>query len=238
MIRTRWVFVACAGLVLGVGCGESEADDDDTSAGDDDDATADDDDDAADDDAADDDDDTSPPTEPYVVGTVYDVTCTQALPGIRVTFCQDEQPCAFLDTDGQGQYVIDDLVADGVGQLHVAGHINADMVPYSAVVTDVQYFTYAADDGVTVEYFAVMGTDDDPHVAFDACEVCYPAGLGYSQASDRMVCNNCGNSYPINSIGTENQGGGCWPGYVEIDVVGDEIRIETSTLEGGAWFFE
>jgi len=108
----------------------------------------------------------------------------------------------------------------------------------SSLGEEVQYFSYMTGDGVEVEYFAVMGTDGDPHVAFDACEVCFPAGLGYSQASDRMVCNNCGNSYPINSIGTENQGGGCWPGYIELEVAGDEIRIEESILEGGAWYFE
>jgi len=131
------MFVAGAGLVLAPGCGGSEADDDDATAGDDDDATADDDDAVDDDDDADDDDDSAPPTEPYLIGTVYDVTCTQVLPGIRVTFCQNKQPCAFLDTDEQGQYILDDLVGGGVGQLHVAGHINADLVPYSAVVAEV-----------------------------------------------------------------------------------------------------
>ena len=30
-----------------------------------------------------------------------------------------------------------------------------------------------------------------------------------------MVCNNCGNKYPIDGLGTENKNpGGCWPGYL------------------------
>ncbi len=108
----------------------------------------------------------------------------------------------------------------------------------SSLTTDVQYFTYVTGQGVNVRYFAVMGSDGDPHVAFDACDQCYPAGLGYSQAGEQMVCNNCGNSYPINAMGTKNQGGGCWPGYIELEVVGDEIRILASALEAGSYYFE
>jgi hypothetical protein len=134
---TRLWWLALLGLLLGPAC--EGTDDDDSGVGDDDDATADDDDaddDAADDDTADDD-DTAPPDEPYVVGYVQDVTCTEYLPGIRVTFCQDEQPCAFLDTDEDGRYLLDGLAGGTVGQLHVAGHINADMELYSAVVGEV-----------------------------------------------------------------------------------------------------
>ena len=109
--------------------------------------------------------------------------------------------------------------------------------PISSLSTEVQYFTFLTGDGATVRYFAVMGTDGDPHVAFDACDECYTAGLGYSQASDRMFCNNCGNSSPIDSIGTENIGGGCWPGYLDMEIVGDEVHIQVTTLEAGAWYF-
>ena len=136
MSRLWWL--ALLGLLLVPACSESgdddstTADDDDTTAGDDDDVNADD-----DDDAVDDDDDTAPPEEPYLVGYVQDVTCTDYLPGIRVTFCQDDQPCAFLDTDENGRFLLDGLVGGGVGQMHVAGHINADLELYSAVVGEI-----------------------------------------------------------------------------------------------------
>ena len=130
----------------------------------------------------------------------------------------------------------DDDATAGDDDDDAAGEVVTLLV--SSLGDDVQYFTYAAGQSVTVEYFGVMGGDGAPHVAFDACDVCFPAGLGYSQAGDRMVCNNCGNSYPINAIGTENQGGGCWPGYIEMDVVGDEIQIQASTLEAGSYYFQ
>jgi len=130
---TRLWWLALLGILLGPACAGTG--DDDSGATDDDDATAGDDD-TADDDAADDD-DSAPPVEPYLVGFVQDVTCTEFLPGIRVTFCQDEQPCAFLDTDENGRYLLEGLAGGTVGQLHVAGHINADMELYSAVVGEI-----------------------------------------------------------------------------------------------------
>ncbi len=127
---TRLWWLALMGLVLGPACGGT--DDDDSGPADDDDVTAGDDD-VADDDVADDD-DSAPPVEPYVTGIVQDVTCTELLPGIRVTICQDEQPCAFTDTDDSGRFLLEGLAGGLPGQLHVAGHINADMELYSAVV--------------------------------------------------------------------------------------------------------
>ena len=125
----------------------------------------------------------------------------------------------------------DDDAADDDASSDVIVHLVASLT------TEAQYFSYVTDNGVMVEYFGVMGSDGDPHIAFDACDSCYAAGLGYSQAGENMVCNNCGNSYPINSIGTENTQGGCWPGYLENEIVGDEIRIQPATMEAGEWRF-
>jgi len=125
----RMLLALFAALALSVaGC---NGDDDDDTA--DDDTQGDDDDDVADDDDVtdDDDDDTTPPVEPYLIGTVYDVTCTTPIPELRVTWCQDA--CIFKDTDGSGQFIFGDL-EEGEGVVHVVGHVNAAGGQYSAVV--------------------------------------------------------------------------------------------------------
>jgi len=68
---------------------------------------------------------------------------------------------------------------------------------------------------VNVKYFVVEAEDGSVKTAFDACDVCYRSRKGYRQEGDDMICNNCGNHYPISGLGTKNlRGGGCWPGYL------------------------
>ena len=120
-----------------LGCPAADDTDDDTAMPDDDVG----DDDTADDDAVDDDagdDDTAPPAEPYIAGRVYDVTCTSAIEGVRVTVCQEDEACKFGDTDAAGDYVLAGLVGGKLGELRVAGHINAEGRYYSGVVTGLE----------------------------------------------------------------------------------------------------
>ncbi|MBR9701321.1 DUF2318 domain-containing protein [Candidatus Pacearchaeota archaeon] len=97
-------------------------------------------------------------------------------------------------------------------------------------------------DGIA--YFAVKAADGSVKTAFDACDVCYYSGKGYRQEGNYMVCNNCGNKYPIAGLGTENiAGGGCWPGYLpsRVDTLegtsGEYLIIKTSDIEKGGYRF-
>lgn len=109
-------------------------------------------------------------------------------------------------------------------------------IPLSDISNNALFYSYDA-DGVEVRYFAVMGSDGDVHVAFDACDVCYHAKKGYRQKEDVMECINCGLTYPINSLGTENTAGGCWPSYLSIRIDENDVIIEKSDLEQKKWMF-
>lgn len=109
-------------------------------------------------------------------------------------------------------------------------------IPLSDISKTAQYYSYDA-DSVEVKYFAVKGSDGEIHVALDACDVCYGARKGYTQVEDVMRCINCGNQYPINSLGTENTAGGCWPSYLPIKIEGNNILINESELEDKRYMF-
>jgi len=109
-------------------------------------------------------------------------------------------------------------------------------IPLSDIDTDAKFYSYIV-DGVEMRYFALLGPDEDVHVALDACDVCYGAKKGYTQVGDVMRCINCGNQYPVNSLGTENTAGGCWPSYLPIKIDGDNIVIEKSDLEKKIYMF-
>ncbi len=113
----------------------------------------------------------------------------------------------------------------------------AFMIPISELSTTATFYIWEAPKA-TISFFAVLDHGDGIHVAFDACDVCYGAKKGYSQSGDKMVCNNCGNEFDITGIGTTNQGGGCWPGYLPITTDDHAVSVEYTDLEAGSWYFE
>ena len=110
-------------------------------------------------------------------------------------------------------------------------------IPASEVTENPRYYSIDA-DGVDVRFFAVRGSDGNVRIAMDACDVCYEAKKGYSQSGDDMVCNNCGNKYPTNGIGTENLKGGCWPSYVPMDIEDGMVTIKASDLKAKRYMFD
>lgn len=112
--------------------------------------------------------------------------------------------------------------------------------PVSEISTTANYYSYTYIINATtkkeIEYFIVLDGSGNIKTAFNACEVCYRADKGYSQVGDIMKCNNCGNQYAINNLGSQGQGG-CWPGYLPHTISADEIVILISEIEKGAYLF-
>ena len=112
-------------------------------------------------------------------------------------------------------------------------------IPLSDVSREANWYEYESPSGTTIKFFAVKAANGDIKTAFDECDVCFTQKRGYSQDGDFMVCNNCGNRYPITGLGTENiQGGGCWPGYLPSNIQGDYIVIRASDLNNGEFRFK
>jgi uncharacterized membrane protein len=106
-------------------------------------------------------------------------------------------------------------------------------IPLSEVSEKAIWYEYG-----NIKYFVVQAKDGSVKTAFDACDVCYGSNKGYRQQGDDMICNNCGNYYPISGLGTKNlKGGGCWPGYLPSKVEGDYVVIKKTDLEAGSYRF-
>ncbi|MFA5764153.1 MAG: DUF2318 domain-containing protein [archaeon] len=113
------------------------------------------------------------------------------------------------------------------------GEVETMKINLSELSEEAQFFEYEF-EGKKIKFFAVRASDGSIKTAFDACDVCFNEHKGYRQEGVFMVCNNCGNKYPIVSLGTENKrGGGCWPGYLPSKVIGDELVIQKSDIESG-----
>jgi len=111
------------------------------------------------------------------------------------------------------------------------------LIPLENVGTEAKFYEFET-GGKTLRFFAVEASDGSIKTAFDACDVCFSSQKGYRQEGKDLVCNNCGNKYPIDGLGTKNKaGGGCWPGYLPSKVEGGNLVIEKADLAAGvSWF--
>jgi glutaredoxin len=101
----------------------------------------------------------------------------------------------------------------------------------------VYYYNTKLSNGKIIYFFIVKDKAGIYRAAANACQVCFDARMGFRQEGDFMVCNTCGNKYPLEKIATEK--GGCNPGPINpnLKVENGKIIISQSELEQVADLF-
>ncbi len=97
-----------------------------------------------------------------------------------------------------------------------------------------RHFDYRA-DGMTVRYFILKSADGVLRAAFDACDVCWPAGKGYYQEGNYMVCRNCGRKFASELVNEVK--GGCNPAPLNRQIKGDQLVIKVDDILTGKTYF-
>ena len=87
----------------------------------------------------------------------------------------------------------------------------------------------------TIRYFVLKSSDGVLRAAFDACDVCWPAGKGYYQDGDHMVCRNCGRRFA--SVLVNEVQGGCNPAPLSRKLENDKLVIQIKDIEQGRQYF-
>jgi len=98
-----------------------------------------------------------------------------------------------------------------------------------------RFFEYPVRDGRPVRFFILKSSDGVIRAAFDACDVCWPAGKGYYQEGDFMVCRNCGRRFA--SVQVNIVTGGCNPAALERTVVGEKLVVKVADIIEGSRYF-
>ncbi len=123
---------------------------------------------------------------------------------------------------------------------------SAVMSPQASQTGDIQYpvsmfadgkarhFDYTV-NGLTIRYFVLKSADGVIRAAFDACDVCWPAGKGYYQEGDEMVCRNCGRRFA--SVLVNEVKGGCNPAPLHRTIQGDQLIIKADDIMQGRTYF-
>lgn len=99
------------------------------------------------------------------------------------------------------------------------------------------YYHTTLPNGKIIYFFVVKDRAGVYRAAANACQVCYDARMGFRQEGNFMVCNTCGNRYPLEKIATEK--GGCNPGPINpnIKVENGNLIIDQQDLEQVALLF-
>ncbi len=115
---------------------------------------------------------------------------------------------------------------------------NANRVTYPvAMFADGKARHFDFKDGEhTIRYFIIKSADGVLRAAFDACDVCWPAGKGYYQEGDVMVCRNCGRKFVSTKVNEVK--GGCNPAPLNRRVEGDLLVIENEDIRSGRGYFD
>jgi uncharacterized membrane protein len=91
------------------------------------------------------------------------------------------------------------------------------------------------DGNLTIKYFILKSSDGVIRAAFDACDVCWPAGKGYYQEGDHMVCRNCGRRF-VSVLVNEVQGG-CNPAPLKRSMENEKLIIHVKDIQQGRQYF-
>ena len=100
---------------------------------------------------------------------------------------------------------------------------------------EARHFQIETEDGLTIKYFVLKSADGVIRAAFDACDVCWPAGKGYYQEGDHMVCRNCGRRFASNLVNVVK--GGCNPAPLTRQVENGKLVIQIADLLEGKKYF-
>jgi uncharacterized membrane protein len=99
-----------------------------------------------------------------------------------------------------------------------------------------RHFQYKANDGIVIRYFILKSSDGVIRAAFDACDVCWPAGKGYAQKGDFMVCGNCGRRF--HSTKVNEVSGGCNPSPLVRKIENGKVVVKSEDLIKGRRYFD
>ncbi|MBP2673994.1 MAG: hypothetical protein H6Q84_834 [Deltaproteobacteria bacterium] len=123
-------------------------------------------------------------------------------------------------------------VSKAAGVTETAGAVK---IPLKSLDPGKALFLSMDAGGRQVRYFALRSPDGAYRAALDACDVCYRSNKGYRQEGDRMVCNNCGQTFASDRIGKAK--GGCNPHPLANKVEAGSMVIAKSDISAGKEYF-
>ncbi len=88
-------------------------------------------------------------------------------------------------------------------------------------------------NGTIIQLIAVKASDGSPRLSLNTCQACNPSPKAYfKEENGRLVCQNCGNIFTMDSVGSTS--GGCNPMNIAYEISDDKITVNTADLDAYA----
>ena len=106
------------------------------------------------------------------------------------------------------------------------GEISIDA---DTLTSNPMYINYES-NGTNIQLIAVKGSDGTPRLSLNTCQVCNPSPRAYfKEQNGRLVCQNCGNVFTIDSVGETT--GGCNPMYIDYKNTDGKLTVTVADLD-------
>ena len=88
-------------------------------------------------------------------------------------------------------------------------------------------------NGTNIQMIAVKASDGSARLSFNTCQACNPSPRAYFEEQDgKLVCQNCGNVFTMDSVGEAS--GGCNPMNLNYEIADDRLTVQTADLDNYA----
>ena len=91
------------------------------------------------------------------------------------------------------------------------------------------YINYDS-NGTNIQMIAVKASDGSARLSLNTCQACNPSPSAYFGEKDgRLVCQNCGNVFTMESVGEAS--GGCNPMNIDYEIADGRLTVRTADLD-------
>ncbi len=110
---------------------------------------------------------------------------------------------------------------------------NGELVIDKDTLSEHALFVNYNSNGTNIQLIAVNASDGSQRLSLNTCQACNPSPKAYfEEENGRLVCQNCGNIFTMDSVG--EIAGGCNPMNIDYEIEDNNITVSTTVLDSYA----
>lgn len=122
---------------------------------------------------------------------------------------------------------------DAVASYATATVENGEIVIDTNTLTAHPLYINYDSNGTNIQLIAVNASDGSSRLSLNTCQVCNPSPRAYfKEENGRLVCQNCGNVFTMDSVGESS--GGCNPMNIAYGIADDNLTVNAADLDNYA----